>query len=95
MRKNVTTIIVVELRNKDDKTSILKNTKYLKYSKKFNKVFINRDLTFAEMLIEKRDRFNSKNASSEFYYEIEDGRIVKIFQEWELKTKIFFEEPKV
>ena len=68
------------MRDKDDKTSILKNTKYLKYSKKFSKVFINPDLTYDEQLIEKRDRLNSRNRSAEFYYVKENKKLVKIYR---------------
>ena len=61
MRKNANLIIIVELRDKEDRISILQNAKKLRFSGKFCKVFIKRDLTYDEMLIETRNRFNSRN----------------------------------
>jgi hypothetical protein len=63
MRKNATPIIIVELRDKDDRISVLQNARKLRFSRKFCKVFINRDLTYDEMLIETRDRLNSRNTT--------------------------------
>jgi hypothetical protein len=63
MRKNATPIIIVELRDKDDIISVLQNARKLRFSRKFCKVFINRDLTYDEMLIETRDRLNSRNTT--------------------------------
>ena len=60
-------IIKVQLKNSNDRFKILKESKKLKDNKKFPKVFINMDLTFAQRLTQKQliQERNAKNKEFE------------------------------
>ena len=76
-------VVLVELKNKDDRLNIIKAAKKLKDSENYKNVYFNFDLTSAQkslskQLIAERNRMNGELASENFYYGIRSNKLVKI-----------------
>lgn len=76
-------VVLVELKNKDDRLNIIKAAKKLKDLENYKNVYFNFDLTSAQkslskQLIAERNRMNGELASENFYYGIRSNKLVKI-----------------